>query len=197
MPTRSIMTAGSTQSSMARYASAAAAAVPSRPMTRDKVAGRAAASTTIKSSGPDDAGGDRLVHHAVGQRVVARADEAGGHRRGAEGDEAEQVADQPEGVDHQRHRGDVGFVAEQKVAGEPHVGEADEQVEHLLGEHRHGEPQHRAERARGFDEHAHGEERSRVEVREFGEAEESESRWRSRCERDGSRSVSRRFGGSV
>ena len=73
-----------------------------------------------------------------------------------EGDEREQVGDQPEGVDHQRHGGDVGIVAEQ-VAGEPHVGEADQQVQHLLGEHGHGEPQHRAERARRFDEHAHGE----------------------------------------
>ena len=129
---------------------AAAAAVPFRPITIGKVTGKRQCDGHQQQR-PDEAAGDRLIHHAIGHRVIARADEPGDHRRGAERDEAEHVAHEPQRVDHQRHRGDVRF-ARQKVARQPQVGEADQHVQHLLDEHRQRQPQHRPKCARAIDE---------------------------------------------
>jgi hypothetical protein len=100
---------------------------------------------------PHQAGDDRLIHHAVGHVAIAGADEAGRHGGGADRHEAEDVADQPQGVNHERHRSNIRL-AGQEVAGQPQVHEADEQMQHLFKQHRRREPQHGAEGAGRVDE---------------------------------------------
>jgi len=83
---------------------------------------------------PPEARENRLIHHTVGHLVITCTDEPCNHRRRTQCHHAKDVAHEPQRVDHQRHRGYVGF-AGQEIARQPKIGETDKHVQHLLDEH--------------------------------------------------------------